>query len=154
MSHLKLYENRWWVGCGHPLIWSNRNNRYEIIQLWREALILDNGGLWKSVRKLLLCSRTNKILGRERTGQDSSLGRTLGHKLQASSLPIHIYFLYCASQWGQKGLQDPVLTWKSCSSFPHDILLITVVGSNVGGVTRVPGTGSCRSQVFLWETIL
>lgn len=36
------------------------------------------------------------------------------------------------------------------SSFPLDMLLVT----GVGGVTRVPGKGSCRTHVFLEEIIL
>lgn len=43
-------------------------------------LDIDSDGLLKSVRKLLLFLITNNILGREKMGQDSSLGRTFDHK--------------------------------------------------------------------------
>lgn len=42
-------------------------------------LDIDSDGLLKSVRKLLFLI-TNNILGREKMGQDSSLGRTFDHK--------------------------------------------------------------------------
>ena len=53
----------------------------------------------------------------------------------------------------RKGLEDPELIGKDCSSFPLKILLITGVGSNVSDVTRIPETGSCRNKVVLWDII-
>ena len=107
----------------------------------------------KPVSKLPLFLRTNKILGRERMGLDLNLGGTLGCKTQASSLPIYIDGLYRASQWGYKVLSDSGFTGK-CFSFPINMFLIPSVSSNGGHGTGIPGEGSCRTKVFLWEIIL
>lgn len=66
----------------------------------------------------------------------------------------HLLFKMCQPVgMERKGLEDPELTGKGCSSFHLQILLITGVGSNVSDVTRIPGTGSCRNKVVLWEII-
>lgn len=52
----------------------------------------------------------------------------------------------CRTQWSLGRAEK--------SSFPLHMLLITGGASNVGGVTRVPGTGSHGTEVFLREIIV